>query len=185
MKKEQLYETIGEIDDKYVDDAHKITKKKARNTWIKWSAIAACICFIVVGAFTILPNNNDEIVDDNIATSTVADVAPMIFINNILYKQNVKQISYAEMTSDFIYLGKIEEDITSNQSTSNDGVPKENYQANSPIVGANVYQYGDNIVVEINSKYWLYEVLETENDNNGWDSLTEEEKMQLDPSYNP
>lgn len=109
----------------------------------------------------------------------------MIFINNTLYKQNVKQISYAEMTSDFIYLGKIEEDITSNQSTSNDGVPKENYQANSPIVGANVYQYGDNIVVEINSKYWLYEVLETENDNNGWDSLTEEEKMQLDPSYNP
>lgn len=30
MKKEQLYETIGEIDDKYVDDAHKITKKKGK-----------------------------------------------------------------------------------------------------------------------------------------------------------
>ena len=83
------------------------------------------------------------------------------------------------------YLGKIEEDITSNQSTSNDGVPKENYQANSPIIGANVYQYEENIVVEINSKYRLYEVFEVENNNVEWDHLTEEEKRQSDPSYNP
>ena len=35
--------------------------------------------------------------------------------------------------------------------------PKENFQANDDIVGAAVYQYGDNIVVEFEGKYWLYE----------------------------
>ena len=34
---------------------------------------------------------------------------------------------------------------------------KKNFQANHPIVGAKVYQYGDNIVVEFEGKYWLYE----------------------------
>ena len=30
-------------------------------------------------------------------------------------------------------------------------------KANDDIVGAAVYQYGDNIVVEFEGKYWLYE----------------------------
>ena len=42
------------------------------------------------------------------------------------------------------------------------GIPKENFQANHPIVGAKVYQYGNNIVVEIGGKYWLYEIVSQE-----------------------
>ena len=36
---------------------------------------------------------------------------------------------------------------------------QKNFQANHPIVGAKVYQYGNDIVVEIEGKYWLYEQL--------------------------
>lgn len=39
-------------------------------------------------------------------------------------------------------LGKIENTVSSSEE------PKENFQANDDIVGAMVYQYGDNIVVE-------------------------------------
>lgn len=39
-------------------------------------------------------------------------------------------------------LGKIENTVSSSEE------PKENFQANDDIVGAAVYQYGDNIVVE-------------------------------------
>ena len=90
------------------------------------------------------------------------------------------------MKDDFVYLGVIESDITNLQNNSNgnasDGIPKENFQANHPIVGAKVYQYGDDIVVEIKGKYWLYETI---NDNtlDEQSELSEEEKMQLDPFY--
>ena len=80
-----------------------------------------------------------------------------------LYKQSTKQTSYNELKDDFAYLGVIESDITNLQNNSNgntsDGIPKENFQANHPIVRAKVYQYGNDIVVEIEGKYWLYEQL--------------------------
>lgn len=185
MKKEKLYEVIGDINDNYVNDAHMTAKNTSRPVWFKWYAMAACLCVIVVAVFAILPYSNDNTGDDTVVSSSVADVAPMVFVNNTLYKQSVRQVSYTEMKSDFVYLGKIEEDITSNQSTSNDGVPTEDFQANSPIVGAEVYQYGDNVVILINGEYWLYEILEDENRSEEWDNLSEEEKMQLDPAYNP
>ena len=53
--------------------------------------------------------------------------------------------------SSFKLLGKIENTVSSSEE------PKENFQANDDIVGAAVYQYGDNIVVEFEGKYWLYE----------------------------
>ena len=62
------------------------------------------------------------------------------------------------------YLSVIESDVTNFQgdidaaNTLGD-VPKENFQATLPIVDAKVYQYGDDIVVEIEGKYWLYETI--------------------------
>ena len=120
------------------------------------------------------------------AGSTIADAPPMVCVNDTLYKQSTKQTSYNELKDDFVYLGVIESDITNLQNNSSgnasDGIPKENFQANHPIVGAKVYQYGDDIVVEIEGKYWLYETI---NDNtlDEQSELSEEEKMQLDPFY--
>jgi hypothetical protein len=53
MKKEKLYEVIGEIDDNYINDAHMTVKKKSRSVWVKWGAMAACLCLIVAGMVTI------------------------------------------------------------------------------------------------------------------------------------
>lgn len=56
MKKEKLYEAIGEIDDNYINDAHLTTKKKkSRPAWIKWGAMAACLC-LVVALFPLINN---------------------------------------------------------------------------------------------------------------------------------
>lgn len=51
MKKEQLYEALGEINENYISDAHQTTKKKTHPVWMKWGAIAVCLCLVVVGAF--------------------------------------------------------------------------------------------------------------------------------------
>lgn len=118
-------------------------KKAKKPIWVKWGAMAACMCLIVVAIITIPPMLSPQDSDGG-GGGIIADAPPMIYVNDTLYKQSTKQTSYNELKDDFVYIGIIESDIT-------------NFQANHPIVGAKVYQYGDNIVVEIEGKYWLYE----------------------------
>lgn len=47
MKKEKLYETIGDIDENYISEAHE-TIKKTRPIWYKWGAVAACLLVVLV-----------------------------------------------------------------------------------------------------------------------------------------
>lgn len=110
-----------------------------------------------------------------VTTTNMADAAPMVFVNDTLYKQSAEKISYEQMKEEFTYLGKIE------GTDCEAGVPKENFQANQQIVGCEVYQYGENIVVHINEAYWLYTKYSEPETN--WDNLTEQEKMNLDPAY--
>ena len=79
------------------------------------------------------------------------DIVPMVYVNDTLYRIVDPQPNFADEKSSFNLLGKIESTVSSSEE------PKENFQANDDIVGAAVYQYGDNIVVEIEGKYWLYE----------------------------
>ena len=79
------------------------------------------------------------------------DIAPMVYVNDTLYQIVDPQPNIADEKSAFNLLGKIESKVSSLQE------PKENFQANDDIVGAAVYQYGDNIAVELEGKYWLYE----------------------------
>ena len=53
MKKEELFNIIGEVDEQKVAAAGMAmnTKKKSRPVWVKWGAMAACLCLVIVGAF--------------------------------------------------------------------------------------------------------------------------------------
>ena len=144
MTNEKLYEVLGDINEKHVYEARAYHKAK-KSIWAKWGVMAACLC---------LHNN------DSVTTPGIADAAPMIYVNDTLYKQSTSQTSFNELKDDFVYLGVIESDVTNFQGTNDagnylDGIPKENFQANHPIVGAEVYQYGENIVVGIGAQYWL------------------------------
>ena len=60
MKKEQLYEVLGDINENYINDAHKTAKKKIRAVWVKWAAMAACLC-LVATAFVMPRLQNDPV----------------------------------------------------------------------------------------------------------------------------
>lgn len=53
MRKEELFNIIGEVDEQKVAAAGMAmtAKKKSRPVWLKWSAMAACMCLVVAGAF--------------------------------------------------------------------------------------------------------------------------------------
>ena len=156
MTNEKLYEILGDINEKHVYEARAYHKAK-KPIWAKWGVMAACLVLVCVAATPLFLHNNDSV-----TTPGIADAAPMIYVNDTLYKQSTSQTSFNELKDDFVYLGVIESDVTNFQGTNDagnylDGIPKENFQANHPIVGAEVYQYGENIVVGIGGKYWLYE----------------------------
>lgn len=156
MTNEKLYEILGDINEKHVYEARAYHKAK-KPIWAKWGAIAACLVLVCVVAIPLFLHNNDSV-----TTPGIADAAPMIYVNDTLYKQSTSQTSFNELKDDFVYLGVIESDVTNIQGTNDagnylDGIPKENFQANHPIVGAEIYQYVENIVVGIGGKYWLYE----------------------------
>ena len=169
MRKEAFFEVLGGLDNDIVKGAETTMKKKLN--WKVWGAMAACLALVCVFAVnSVFLNNND-----NLISQGLADVAPMVYVNDTLYKQSDAQQGYPEQKDDFIYLGKIRD------TASEDSTPKENFQANDSIIGCKVYQYGEDIVVHINGAYWLYTKYdEPEVD---WDNLTEQEKEQLDPTY--
>ncbi len=52
MKKDKL-DSIGYIDNQLIEKAESYISSKKKNTWIKWSAMVACLCLVVGGLFTI------------------------------------------------------------------------------------------------------------------------------------
>ena len=176
MKKEDFFEVLGELDDDIVKGA-KLTMRKKMN-WKIWGAMAACFMLVLsIGTYMFNTLQGGDVATEH----GTADAAPMVYVNDTLYKQSSDQTGYPELKDEFVYLGQILSDVTNSQSGSTDGIPKENFQANHPIVGCEVYQYGENIVVKINDAYWLY--MKYDEPEVNWNDLLETEKEQLDPTY--
>lgn len=99
MKKEQLYEAIGDINENYINDAHKTEKKKSRPVWLKWGAIAACLCLVAVGVIRIgigfVPSNVGDIyrqgalVEIDNVSNLPAEFDGTILVENMVFSDNV------------------------------------------------------------------------------------------------
>ena len=62
MKKEELFNIIGEVDEQKVAAAGMAmnTQKKSRPFWVKWGAMAACLCLVVGLAIPMLNNDYSD-----------------------------------------------------------------------------------------------------------------------------
>ena len=144
MNSKKFSEAMSELDSKYVDEAINYKKKAKKPGWIKWGALAACLCLIVTAAFAIprlFEQPNDH---------TSGDLSPMVYVNDTLYRSASSQPDLTGKEVQLVYLGTISSKVSSSQ------YPKENFQANDDIVGCAVYQFGKDIVVEIDGQYWSY-----------------------------
>ena len=146
MKNEKLLTAIGKVDDNLIHNAapKEIAKKKI--AILKWGAIAACFAVAVFLAIPMFFNNSVE-------PPITADLAPMVFVNGNLYRQSTEQTFFEERKVEFDYIGEI------GNQTDPLQIPNEELQSNHDIIGAEVYQYEEDIVVLINEKYWVYTLL--------------------------
>lgn len=53
MNAKKFSDAMSELDTKYVEEALNYKKKSKRPVWVKWGAMAACLCLIVVAIITI------------------------------------------------------------------------------------------------------------------------------------
>lgn len=57
MNAKKFSDAMSELDSKYIDETlnykKKAGKKKKKQNWTKWGAMAACLCLVVAGAFAI------------------------------------------------------------------------------------------------------------------------------------
>lgn len=51
MKKEELYEAIGEMNQNYLTEAREYTGRRKQNSWIGFVALAACLALVAGGGF--------------------------------------------------------------------------------------------------------------------------------------
>ena len=143
MNTKKFSEAMGEIDSKYVERAINYQPKQKKHNLLKWFSMAACMCLLVC-AFAIprlleKPHYNAS-----------GDLSPMIYVNDTLYRIASNQPDITGKENQFVYLGIISSKVSSSQ------YPQENFQANDDIVGGVVYQFGEDIVVEIDGQYWSY-----------------------------
>ena len=57
MNEFELLDAVGGIDEKYVAEA-SAEKKSAGRRWVRWGAMAACICIVAAGAIYAIPRLN-------------------------------------------------------------------------------------------------------------------------------
>ena len=143
MNAKTFSDAMSALDTKYIDEALNYKKKAKKPIWVKWGVMAACLCLILCAA--VIPR-----LWKNSAPPVSGDLAPMVYVNDTLYQVVDPQPDLTDKEGRFIYLGEIESKVSSSQE------PKENFQANDDIVGAKVYQYENDIVVLIDSQYFLY-----------------------------
>ena len=78
MKKEKLYEAIGEINENYICEAHQTTKRKPNRAWLQICAMAACFALIVglgIGGFNSLNEHNGDLPGEVLQTPTQQDTS--------------------------------------------------------------------------------------------------------------
>jgi len=58
MKKGKVFCSMEHIDSDLIDEAETYKGAKKKNTWVKWGAIAACLCLVAVGAIGLYNSTN-------------------------------------------------------------------------------------------------------------------------------
>ncbi len=112
MKKEQLYEAIGEIEEAYIQDAHKAKNTKKTPLWLKWGSVATSIAAVLLIAFFGL---NGLIWNQDLpATKTTYATEETAFGTRYVYR--VDQEAYSSYRGakviDSEYIGEKIEDVT-------------------------------------------------------------------------
>lgn len=59
MNRDDVIDSLGRIDDDMIRDVEALRRKRKRSAWVRWGAVAACLC-LVIGLAVLIPGFGDE-----------------------------------------------------------------------------------------------------------------------------
>lgn len=95
MNTKKFSEAMNEIDNKYINEAIRYKKKAKKHSWTKWGAIAACLCLVCVGGFSL------SYVFQNLSQGNIPPVQEQAFvpISSLLAENNSNSANHSEKTA--------------------------------------------------------------------------------------
>ena len=153
MTREYLFEALGGLDDDIVCGAREAAGAKKKVGWKALLPIAACLV-LVIGALALrgLPRL-DGGARDGESYAADCEAAPMVCVGCGLYQIAIEQPELEGREEEFQYLGEITGRVDSGER------PRESFSANDDLIGCRVYRLDEDIIVEYEGKYLLYELL--------------------------
>lgn len=82
MNEKKLLEAVGEVNDSYVEEAAGYQKSRKAPLWLRWGAVAACLCVAAVSGAVLL--HGDE--------GLIPDPAPVEVTNPIITVETVEEM---------------------------------------------------------------------------------------------
>lgn len=153
MTREDFFELLGELDDDTVETAIEPGKRRAALRFL--APIAACL---VLAAALLIPKvrpvyDGGSLDGDPGGYAQSGELAPMVCVGRGLYQIALYQPELSGREDELVYLGEITGRVDSAER------PRRSFQANDDLIGSRVYRLDEDIVVEYEGKYLLYELV--------------------------
>ncbi len=129
MKFDILLDSIEFIDEELINEAEYYKKNKAKNKFIKYSAIAACLCILIAGTFMFNKHFKSNTINDSLSNSKFIDINPAgsnehisdgskTFVNNynsLDINQSINDCTSGNSDNPELILGNFKSTVTDEQ----------------------------------------------------------------------
>lgn len=172
MKKEDLFDVFGDVNNQYIKEAHMKNKKKNSFVWGKWGAIAACLALVVLCIPMV--SNLSPAVDDNTPTVESLPIENSNQVedlqNNIEEKVNVQESENSEIedtqeieTTDEPLKEEIFAEVpdTTIEDTPADGNGEYNEEVNGSDLAKDISDFFGGSYIDANGKFVIVLIEDT------------------------
>ena len=103
MNRKDLYNGFNEVDDDILERSETASKSKKKPTWLKWGAIAACLCLVVSIAIPVLFHQSPDTPHD---TMDPSDGPSSLVVNGTSYLISPHLAVSDDLPDGFVHAGE-------------------------------------------------------------------------------
>jgi len=173
MKEKRILTALGQVDEKYIEEAAPAKQKAKKAIWVRWAAIAAAAYVCIVAAVLMIPSNKPELTnvggimreykDVTVAGSEEAIIWPWEY-ETVFERFNTIIFDNREYTMGTSYLGVSETSIGESLGTGK-GIGYDDYSEQKYQQDFNVWQISGispdlMIAAEMEGQYYAFRLNE-------------------------
>lgn len=103
MNRKDLYNAINEVDDDILERSESASRSKKKPVWLKWGAIAACLCLVVSIAIPVLFQQSPDTPHD---TMDPSDGPSSLVVNGVSYLISSHLAVSNDLPDGFVHAGE-------------------------------------------------------------------------------